>query len=178
MTRTVSRGRPFASILAVALLLTGSTVAGVAGTDEEHSVIGRWVVEAEPGGAVWAFQPSGLLVISGPGEIAAEGTWTAAEEVGAFDATVAAPVTGQELTVLGQVAPGLDAVALYVRATEPSRPDDWIPWPAESRLVGTPFGMTSEETPEPSAEPPDCLRPDWVDDQVDWDRCDVGLTGP
>jgi hypothetical protein len=166
-----------ASALATSLLLLGTAVS-VAADDDEHPVTGRWVVEAEPGGAVWAFQPSGMLVVSGPGEISAEGTWTAADEEGAFDASVEAVVTGQLLEVLGQVAPSLDEVALYVTATEPSRPDDWTPWPARSRLLGTPFGMTSEETPVPSAVPADCLRPEWVDGEVDWDRCDIGLTAP
>jgi hypothetical protein len=34
--------------------------------------------------------------------------------------------------------------------------------------------MMMEETPEPTATPVECLRPQWVEGQVDWDRCDEG----
>jgi hypothetical protein len=156
----------------VVVSLMGMAVAGAA----EHPVVGRWVVPGEPGGAVWAFQPSGALIASGPGDVQSEGTWEMVEGEGAFDATLDVTVTGQTLHVLGQVAEDGSGVALYVRATEATAPEDWTPWPAESRLLGTPFGMMAEDTPEPSAPPLDCLRPRWLDGAVDWDRCDEGLT--
>ena len=36
--------------------------------------------------------------------------------------------------------------------------------------------MTVDETPEPTEAPLDCLRPQWADGEVDWDRCDGALT--
>lgn len=158
--------------LLLALSLAGAALAGPA----EHPVVGRWVVEAEPGGAVWAFQPSGKLVASGPGDVQSEGTWEMIDEDGAFDASLDVVVTGQTLQVLGQVADDGTAVALYILASEASLPEDWTPWPAESRLVGRLFGMMTEETPEPTEPPLDCLRPTWVDGVIDWDRCDEGPT--
>jgi hypothetical protein len=32
--------------------------------------------------------------------------------------------------------------------------------------------MMVEETPEPTEAPVECLRPQWVEGEVDWDRCD------
>ncbi len=174
MMRTTLGRSSLAAIATAGLLLAAVAVNVLAA--EEHPVTGRWNIEAQPGGAVWAFQPSGALFVNGPGEIISEGTWSAAEGDGAFDAAVDVPVSGQTLSILGQVSPDGAAVALYVTATEPERPDDWIPWPAESRLQGQPFGMMAEDTPEPTEPPLDCLRPEWVDGAVDWDRCDEGLT--
>ena len=85
-------------------------------------------------------------------------------------------MTGQQLQALAQVSPDGSGIALYVTATEATPPDDWRPWPPESRLVGERFGMMVEETPEPTETPLECLRPLWVDDEVDWDRCDGVLT--
>ena len=169
-------GRTSISVITAALLLLTSLVGGALAGPADHPVVGRWVVEAEPGGAVWAFQPSGMLAASGPGEIESKGTWTIVDEDGAFDATLEVTVTGQTLSVLGQVADDGTGVALYVTATEATAPDDWTPWPTESRLVGTPFGMMTAETPEPTEPPLDCLRPEWVEGAVDWDRCDEGVT--
>jgi hypothetical protein len=167
---------------AVALVASGLLLSTVVATslaaDPEPLVIGRWVVEAEPGGAVWAFQPEGGLVITGPGELLSEGTWSPAIEEGAFDATVQVAASGQVLEVLGQASDDGSAVALYVAATEASKPDDWTPWPAESRLVGHPLGMSPSASPEASTPPLDCLRPAWIGEQVDWDRCDEGVTAP
>lgn len=160
------------AVVVVAISLAGMVMAGPA----EHQVVGRWVVQGEPGGAVWAFQPSGALIASGPGDIQSAGSWESAEDEGAFDATLEVTVTGQTLHVLGQVAEDGSGVALYVSATEAASPEDWTPWPAESRLLATPFGMMAEDTPAPSEPPLDCLRPTWVDGAVDWDRCDEGLT--
>ena len=153
------------------LLLAAVFVSGLA-QSEEHPVVGRWTVESEAGGAVWAFQPSGALMLTGPGEISAEGTWSAAAGPDELDASIDVSVTGQQLEVLAQVAPDGTALALYITATEATRPDDWRPWPAESRLIGQPFGMMVEETPEPTEPPIECLRPQWTEVEVDWDRCD------
>jgi hypothetical protein len=168
--RTVGRQILYA-LVSSALLLAGLVASSLA-AEEEHPVAGRWVVEAEPGGAVWAFRPSGALIVTGPGEISSEGTWIAAEEAGAFDARLAVEVSGQELEVLGQVADDGSAVALYAVATEATRPDDWTPWPAESRLLGYPLGMMVEATPPPTEPPLECFRPLWDGGAVDWNRCD------
>ena len=168
-------GRPGLAVIAavfVALALSGMALAGPA----DHPVVGRWVVEAEPGGAVWAFQRSGALIASGPGDIESDGSWEMADGDGAFDATLEVAVTGQTLQVLGQVAEDGTGVALYVSASEATAPEDWTPWPAESRLLGTPFGMMTEDTPEPTEPPLECQRPLWVEGMVDWDRCDEGVT--
>jgi hypothetical protein len=169
----ISRGRASATFIASSMLLLSMVlVAGVTATgDEDHPVVGRWSITSDAGGAVWAFQPSGALVVSGPGEIMSEGSWTAVAE-DELDASVDVQVTGQALEVMAEVSSDATAIALYVSATEATRPDDWRPWPAESRLVGERFGMMVEETPEPTPPPVECLRPEWVDGLVDWDRCD------
>jgi hypothetical protein len=178
MTRS-SFGRSAAASMAGVILLLATLVGSGLAQDSsgEHPVVGRWSITSDAGGAVWAFQPSGTLVVTGPGDILSEGTWTPAAGPDAFDATVAVEITGQQLEAIGQVDPGGTAIALYVTATEATRPDDWLPWPAESRLVGERFGMMVEETPQPSEPPLDCMRPQWVDGQVDWDRCDEAPAG-
>lgn len=163
-------------VAAVSLLLALSSAGTALAGPADHPVVGRWLVEAEPGGAIWAFQPSGELMASGPGDIQSQGTWEMVDEEGAFDASLDVAVTGQTLQVLGQVAEDGSAVAMYIIASEASLPDDWTPWPAESRLLGAPFGMMTEETPEPSEPPLDCLRPVWAEGVLDWDRCDEVLT--
>ena len=171
--RSVGRSA-ITSIAAATLLLTAVVVSSVAqDATEDHPVVGRWSITSdEVGGAVWAFQPSGSLIISGPGEIMSEGSWSPAAGPDELDASVETEVTGQQLEILAQVAPDGMALALYATATEAERPDDWHPWPAESRLVGERFGMMVEETPEPTEAPVECLRPQWVEGEVDWDRCD------
>jgi hypothetical protein len=160
-------------VAAALLLLAAVVVSGAADalSPEGHPVVGRYSIISEAGGAVWTFQPGGTLVLIGPGEIVSEGTWTPAPGSGEFDAQVDAAVTGQRLEVLGAVTDDGERVAVFVTATEPERPDDWIPWPAESRLIGERFGMSSEPTPSPSPPPADCARPAWIDGVVDWDRC-------
>ena len=171
MTPRAAGRSAFTSLGAAILLLTAVVVTGMA-QDEDHAVVGRWTVTSDAGGAVWAFQPSGKLVVTGPGEISAEGSWTPASGPDELDATVDVTITGQNLVVLAQVAPDGSALALYVTATEATRPEDWHAWPPESRLVGQPFGMMVDVTPEPTATPIECLRPQWVEGEVDWDRCD------
>ena len=99
--------------------MTGERDQLVAHADQ---VMNDYGVEAEPGGAVWAFQSSGLLIVSGPGEIISQGTWTAAEGAGEFDAVVDMEVSGQRLEVLGQVSDDTSGIALYVTSTDASRP--------------------------------------------------------
>jgi hypothetical protein len=173
MTRT-SAGRSIIASAAAAVLLLSVVIVSTVAQDasEDHPAVGRWTVTSDVGGSVWAFQPSGALIITGPGDILSQGAWTPASSPDELDATVEVEVTGQTLDVLAQVAPDGSAIALYVTATEATHPDDWLPWPPESRLVGKRFGMMVEETPEPSLPPVDCLRPLWVDGAVDWDRCD------
>jgi len=165
-------GRQTLYALAASLLLAAALVASSFAAEEEHPVVGRWVLAAEPGGAVWAFRPSGALIVTGPGEISSEGAWTAAEDAGAFDARLTVEVSGQELEVLGQVSDDGAAVAIYALATEATKPDDWTPWPADSRLVGYPLGMMVEATPPPTEPPLECFRPQWNAGTVDWNRCD------
>lgn len=162
--------------MAAAGLLLAAVVATVgASTHEEHPVVGRFAIVSAAGGAVWAFQPSGVLVVIGPGEIISEGTWSAASEPRDFDARVEVAVSGQSLEVLGQVRDDGEAVAIHVTASEPARPDDWPPWPTESRLLGERLGMTTEPEPSPTLRASDCARPEWIEDSVDWGRCDVIL---
>ena len=173
MTRTRTGRSIIASLGPTILLLGAVVVSGLAqDASEDHPAVGRWTVTSDVGGSVWAFQPSGALIISGPGDIISQGAWTPASGADELDATVDVEVTGQALDVLAQVAPDGTAIALYITATEAVRPDDWQPWPPESRLVGQRFGMMVEETPEPSLPPVDCVRPQWVEGTVDWDRCD------
>jgi len=140
-----------------------------------HEVTGRYSIESDAGGAVWAFQLGGLLVVTGPGDISSEGTWKPASGEREFDASVEVTVSGQSLDVLGQVSPDGDRIAVYVIATTPTRPDDADPWPTESRLIGERFGMVVDASPPPLPTPEDCARPEWVEDAVDWDRCSVTL---
>ena len=140
----------------------------------EHPVVGRYSVISEAGGAVWAFQSSGSLVVSGPGDLVAMGSWSSAGPVErAFDALVEVGVTGQELSIVGEVSPDRGAVAMHVEASVPTAPDLAVPWPPESRLVGERVEMTTEPTPS-SSPAIDCRRPSWSEDgSIDWDPCDA-----
>jgi hypothetical protein len=170
----VDLGRRSIGGLATAALLLAAVVATAgASTAVDHPVVGRFAIVSEAGGAVWAFQPSGALVVLGPGDIISEGTWSAAGDERDFDASVEVTASGQTLEVLGQVRDDGAAVAVHVIATEPARPDDWTPWPMASRLVGERVGMSSAPESSPTPPPLDCVRPAWDGDAVDWDRCDA-----
>ena len=160
----------------VALLLATTAAVGMAAevTDDEL-VVGRYSVVSDAGGAIWAFQPGGLLFVTGPGDLVAEGTWTSGPEAREFDADVDVTITGQTLNAIGEVSADGRELAMYVISTDPTKPNDGVPWPADSRLIGEVFGMATDPTPEPSEPPADCLRPMWVDGAVDWDRCDATL---
>ena len=161
----------------VAILLLSAATAGSAAAEpaDDESVGGRYSVVSDAGGAIWAFQPGGLLVVTGPGDLVAEGTWTNGPEDREFDAEVDVSITGQALSAIGEVSADGRELAMYVSATDPTKPNDGVPWPAESRLIGQAFGMLTDPTPEPSHPPFDCFRPMWVDGAVDWDRCDATL---
>jgi hypothetical protein len=176
MTRMTFGRSAIISIAGALILLVAVVASGVAQPAEDHPVVGRFSITSEAGGAVWAFQPSGALIVSGPGEIMATGTWAPADADREFDAVVDMTVTGQLLEALGQVSPDGRAIALYVTASEATRPQDWTPWPTESRLTGERFGMVTDPSPSPTPAPPDCARPDWVVGIVDWDRCDDTMT--
>jgi hypothetical protein len=175
------------SLSLVAVVLSLAAVAVVLGTEAEpapsdavavsadHPVVGRFSITSEAGGAVWSFQPSGSLVVTGPGELVAEGRWTVGPAEREFDATVDVAISGQALAVLGEVAPDGTQVAIHVQATPPERPDDAVPWPPLSRLVGERLGMVPEGSPSPAPLPAECERPDWIDGEVDWDRCDLAV---
>jgi hypothetical protein len=139
---------------------------------EDHAVVGRFSLTSDAGGAVWAFQPSGALIVTGPGEIISTGSWSPGPAEREFDAQVDVTVTGQQLVVLGQVSPDGTALAVHVAASEAERPDDWTPWPPASRLLGERLRLTPDPEPSPTPPPSDCARPEWVDGLVDWDRCD------
>lgn len=160
-------------IVATAVALAAVTVIAVDDGLEQHAVIGRFVIESEAGGAVWAFQSSGVLIITGPGDLMAEGRWTGAPGSGTgFDATVDVTVTSQQLNVLGEVSPSGREVAVYVAASPPDDQQNAVPWPPESRLVGQSLGLVGEPTPAPSIDPVECLRPSWSSSSsVDWAPC-------
>lgn len=190
LARVIDRSA-FARLAAAALLLSvaSASVAAAAGeasvasaageatvdAGAEHPVVGRYAITSEAGGAVWAFQAGGALILLGPGDIVSEGSWTPAAGEREFDASVDVTVSGQRLEVLGELSPDGSAVAVYVAASEPQRPEDWTPWPAESRLTGERVGMTPEPAPSATPRPADCARPDWIGGAVDWDRCDGAL---
>ena len=172
-------GRPAIVSIVAAMLLLAALVAGTAASEaySVHPVEGRFSVTSDAGGAVWAFQAGGSLIVVGPGEIVSEGSWRAADGEREFDAELDVAITGQQLVVLGEAAPNGSSIAMYVTASEAADPTAWTPWPAESRLVGERFGMAPDETPAPSMSPQDCARPLWFEGAVDWDRCDTtGLT--
>jgi hypothetical protein len=176
--RSIGRIATAALLLAGVVATAGAAAAGPSSA-ADHPVVGRFAIISDAGGAVWAFQPGGALVVIGPGEIISEGTWSAAGGERDFDASLEVTVSGQTLEVLGQVRDDGDAVAVLVNATEPARPDDWTPWPKESRLVGERVGMATEPEPSPTPIPLDCARPAWSGNAVDWDRCDAPIpTGP
>jgi hypothetical protein len=173
-------GRSARTVLAVALsTLLGAAViattasATAADSGSDHAVIGRFALTSEAGGAIWAFQPSGLLVLTGPGDIISHGTWSVGPGERDFDADIDYDIAGQTLSVKGQVAPDGQAIAVFVAATDARKPGDADPWPTESRLRGERLGMVGEPSPLPSATPVDCLRPQWMSAEVDWDRCDA-----
>ena len=121
MKRTSFGRSATASLGAAIVLLSAVAITSFAGsTAEDHPVVGRWSVTSDAGGAVWAFQPSGLLVVTGPGEITSEGSWAPASGPEELDATVDAQITGQQLAAMAQVSPDGSQIALYVTATEPA----------------------------------------------------------
>lgn len=137
-------------------------------------VIGGFSVVSDAGGAVWSFRPGGELMVVGPGDLLAEGTWGPGPEADDFDAELDVAVTGQALSILGAVSPDGRQIALYVAASEATSPMDGIPWPPVSRLVGDRVGLVPDPTPSPTPPPADCLRPAWgAAESVDWDRCSV-----
>jgi hypothetical protein len=159
------------ALLVALALATGSPAADSA---EDLSLPGRFSVIANAGGAVWSFQPGGGLMVVGPGDLLAAGTWAPGSGPGEFDAELDVTITGQVLSILGAVSPDGGQVALYVAASEATSPLDGIAWPPVSRLVGERVGLVADPTPGPTPPPADCLRPEWsAAETVDWDRCSV-----
>jgi hypothetical protein len=160
--------------VAMLVILALSTVSPAADSTDDPSLLGRFSVVSDAGGAVWSFQPGGEIMVVGPGDLLAVGTWAPGPESGEFDAELDVVVTGQVLVVLGAVSPDGRQIALYVAASEATSPLDGIPWPAVSRLVGDRVGLVADPTPSPTPPPADCLRPAWgAAESVDWDRCSV-----
>jgi hypothetical protein len=161
---------PAASVLLLVAGLSLLATVGVAGRAD--AVSGRYSVESDAGGAVWSFRDDGRLVVIGPGDLQADGHWSAVAGDGAFDATLSVTVTDQALRILGTASPDGRGLALYVEATEPGSPADGTPWPPVSRLIGARVGLTDEASPRPSLPAQECLRPRWLaDGQVDWYPC-------
>lgn len=170
-------GRTAISALAVTVLpLMVLVAAGQAAEPAPESpVVGRYSVVSPAGGAVWTFRSGGELVVVGPLDLISQGRWTEGGAPGEFDAMLAVEVTAQELTILGSVSPDGRRVALYVLATEATAPQNWDPWPSESRLLGVRVDVGPEESPSPTPVAVECLRPAWAPGAVvDWDRCDGG----
>jgi hypothetical protein len=162
----------------VAAIGLWTAVAGQEGDSTEGqgspALEGRFAVTSEVGGAVWAFLPGGLLTLIGPGDLVAQGTWSWADPPDTVDAAIDIDLTGQELGVLGALAPDGRRIALYVRASEPRTPENGVPWPLEARLVGERVGIV-EVDPSPASTVPECLRPVWESDSVvDWEPCQPG----
>jgi len=156
-----------AALSAVMTVGAASTVVG-----QPDAVVGRFSVDSEVGGAVWGFQPGGRLIVVGPGDLVARGTWSAGPQSGEVDARLTIDGSGQVLTILGAMSPDGQQVALYVAASEAATPDGWTPWPPESRLLGERLAPVADVGASPTPTQLDCLRPSWGPDAaVDWDRC-------
>ena len=163
-----------AASVAMLVALSLATRSPAADSTEDSSLPGRFSVVADAGGAVWSFQPGGGLMVVGPGDLLAAGTWTPGSGPGEFDAELDVAITGQVLSILGAVSPDGEQVALYVAASAATSPLDGIHWPPVSRLVGDRVGLVADPTPGPTPAPADCLRTAWsAAESVDWDRCSV-----
>ena len=164
-----------AAILAV-LMMAGGLAAE---PGDEPVSADRFSVISEVGGAVWAFLPGGELVVIGPGDLIARGTWRDGPEVGDLDATLTVETSGQDLTILGALSPDGQRIALYVAASEAPSPEGWAPWPVQSRLVGDRVDLVPAAEPSPEPTAIDCLRPAWGPEAVvDWDRCGDAYASP
>jgi hypothetical protein len=94
---------------------------------------------------VWAFQPSGKLMLVGPGDLEAEGTWAPyADHDRAFHASVDIEASSQVLTIIGAAAGDGRTIAMFVAASEPDDRGLVHPWPAGSVLFAGRFGLTVE----------------------------------
>ena len=163
-----------AASVAMLVVLALSTVSPAADSTADPSPLGRFSVVSDAGGAVWSFQLGGGLMVVGPGDLLAGGTWALGSGPGEFDAELDVAITGQVLSILGAVSPDGGQVALYVAASEATSPLDGIPWPPVSRLVGDRVGLVADATPGPTPPPADCLRPVWgAAESLDWDRCSL-----
>ena len=170
---TMSGLGAFVLLLAGVAVGQGSEPAGVS------PVVGRFAVDSAVGGAVWAFQPGGRLIVVGPGDLITRGTWTEGPETGELDARLTIADSGQGLTILGAISPDGQEVALYVAATDAVTPDGWTPWPPVSRLLGERLVPLADAIASPTPMPLDCLRPSWASEAaVDWDRCDGAELSP
>jgi hypothetical protein len=171
-----------ASILALLVAAATATAGSAAGGADDGvqggmdgiPIAGRYSVPSEAGGAVWAFLSDGRLIVMGPGDLMATGTWSPGSAEGEFDAGLDVAITGQALRILGSMSSDEDRLAIYAEASEPRSPEDGAAWPSVSRLVGERIGLVPEPAESPGTAPGDCLRPAWRDgDEIDWDRCAV-----
>jgi hypothetical protein len=151
---------------------------GTRGDLRSHPAVGRFSIVSEVGGAVWAFQPDGRLIVMGPGDLVARGTWQAGPDRADLDARLDVSVTGQKLHILGAVSPDAARVALYVEAVEPHDTEAGVPWPSISRLVGERVALAPDVAPSAGSWQQDCRRPAWLEgDAISWDRCAGDDTG-
>ena len=115
----------------------------------DDGLAGRYGLESPVGGAVWALQPSGLLVVVGPGDLVARGSWQPGAAARSVDLLVRDAGSRQQLTILGALSPDGRLLALCV-AAEPSGDTDGPAWPARSRLLGTRLTLRPEATTPPA----------------------------
>ncbi len=87
--------------VAMLVILALSTVSPAADSTDDPSLLGRFSVVSDAGGAVWSFQPGGGLMVVGPGDLLAVGTWAPGPGSGEFDAELDVVVTGQVLSCPG-----------------------------------------------------------------------------
>lgn len=138
-----------------------------------HPAVGRFTVESAAGEALWVLQPDGRLVVLGPGDLVARGSWERGPGTSDLDADLHVRITGQDLRLLGAVSPDGDRLALYVEAGEPTAADDGAAWPPVSRLVGTRVVAVVDAAGSPPPPVLDCRRPVWLDtSRLDWLPCD------
>jgi hypothetical protein len=145
---------------------------------EAHPAVGRFTVESAAGEALWVLEPDGRLVVLGPGDLIARGSWERGPGTSDLDADLHVRITGQDLRALGAVSPDGDRLALYVEAGEPTAADDGAAWPPVSRLVGKRVVAVVDAADSPAPSVPDCRRPVWLDaSRLDWLPCEEQALG-
>jgi hypothetical protein len=153
------------------ILIVWAMASGLAAEPAEGPVsAGRFSVISEAGGAVWAFQPGGELVVVGPGDLVARGAWRDGPEVDDLDATLRVEASGQDLTIRVPSARWATRALRGGQRSDVARGLGALAAPVAPG--GRPRGAVTTTEPSPTPPPLDCLRPVWASDVlVDWDRC-------